>query len=122
MAFQYLFSNVCLGQGFTVLRPHRGHLVLFGESSGPVPPVDPGLLTKYGSVTLSYPTGGHFGPVGPRAAEVFKWVAEGRLVMESTVLPLKEAAASHRMIEARGTVGKLLLAPAHSAGPPGPRL
>ena len=100
-------------QSLKVLRP-RGMLVLFGQSSGPVAPVDP-LALNAGSLFLTRPSLGHY--ITPpdelrwRASEVFDLAASGALrVRLSGTYPLAEAARAHRDIEARKTHGKLLLA------------
>jgi NADPH2:quinone reductase len=89
-------------------------MVMFGEASGAPEPLDVTALTGFGSVTVSYPTGGHFNltpaETRARAAEVLGWVKDGRLRLEWSVLPLAAAAEAHRLLEGRGTTGKLLLA------------
>jgi NADPH2:quinone reductase len=97
------------------LRP-RGMLVLFGQSSGPVPPLDPGILAAKGSLYLTRPTLGHYSATREellsRAGEVLDWVAKGQLKLriEKTVA-LSDAADAHRELESRRTTGKLLLLP-----------
>lgn len=98
------------------LRP-RGTLVLFGASSGPVPPVDPMRLTGQGSVFLTRPSLGHHllsrQELLARAGDVLSWVAGGELTLRiGHVYPLADAAQAHRDLEARATTGKLLLRPA----------
>jgi NADPH2:quinone reductase len=95
-----------------VLRP-RGMLVLFGQSSGPVAPVDP-LTLNAGSLFLTRPSLGHY--ITPpdelrlRASEVFDMAARGALkVRISGTYPLAQASQAHRDLEARKTHGKLLL-------------
>lgn len=95
-----------------LLRP-RGMLVLFGQSSGPVAPVDP-LTLNAGSLFLTRPSLGHY--LKPpeelrwRAGEVFEMVAAGTLkVRISGTYPLEDAAQAHRDLEARKTQGKFLL-------------
>jgi NADPH2:quinone reductase len=99
-------------KGLKLLRP-RGMMVLFGQASGPVAPVDP-LLLNAGSLFLTRPSLGHY--VTPpdelrwRAGEVFAMAASGALrVRVSGTYPLAEAARAHRDLEARRTHGKLLL-------------
>ena len=94
------------------LRP-RGMLVLFGQSSGPVPPVDPATLNA-GSLFLTRPSLGHYlqppDELNWRAGEVFDMAARGALrVRISGTYPLAEAARAHRDLEGRRTHGKLLL-------------
>jgi NADPH2:quinone reductase len=95
-----------------VLRP-RGMLVLFGQSSGPVAPVDP-LTLNAGSLFLTRPSLGHYitapDELRWRAGEVFDMAARGALkVRISGRYPLAQAAQAHRDLEARKTHGKLLL-------------
>ena len=94
----------------------RGTLVLYGASSGPVPPVDPQRLNAAGSVFLTRPTlGDHVADRSElewRAAEVFGAVADGRLdVRVGARFPLSAAADAHRALESRATTGKVLLLP-----------
>lgn len=96
------------------LRP-RGTLVLFGQSSGPVPPVDPARLSA-GSLYLTRPSLLHYtadpDELAWRAREVLDAVAAGELdVRIDHMLPLDQAARAHRMLEGRETTGKVLLVP-----------
>jgi NADPH2:quinone reductase len=97
------------------LKP-RGYLVLFGQSSGPVPPLDPQVLNAKGSLFLTRPTLGHYmanrKELLERAGDLFEWMASGELhVRIDQTFPLAEAAEAHRYLEARKTKGKLLLVP-----------
>jgi len=94
----------------------RGTLVLFGASSGPVPPLDPMLLAQHGSVFLTRPSLWDYvadrDTLRRRAAAVLGWVADGSLRLQiDRTSPLLEAARAHRDLEARTTIGKLLLLP-----------
>ncbi|OGF16894.1 MAG: NADPH:quinone reductase [Candidatus Eisenbacteria bacterium RBG_16_71_46] len=94
----------------------RGTLVLFGQSSGPVAPFDPQLLSQRGSLSLTRPSLTHYvatrAELLARAGEVLGWVREGRLVLRvGAELPLEHAAEAHRRLEARATTGKILLIP-----------
>jgi len=94
----------------------RGMLVLFGQSSGPVPPVDPQVLNRKGSLYLTRPTLGHYvatrEELEARAAELLGWVADGSLTVRvGATYPLGEAAEAHRALEGRKTTGKVLLVP-----------
>ena len=95
----------------------RGMLVLFGGSSGAVPPVDPMELSRRGSVFLTRPTLRHYvadrAALLRRAGEVLGWVTTGvlRLRVHATYR-LAEAGRAQRELEARTTAGKLLLDPA----------
>jgi len=95
------------------LKP-RGMLVLFGQSSGPVAPVDPGELAKRGSLFLTRPTLAHYtldrAETLARAGDVLSWMETGELdVAIDRVLPLSQAAEAHRLLESRLTSGKLVL-------------
>lgn len=92
-----------------------GMLVLFGQSSGVVPPLSPSLLAK-GSLFLSRPVLNHYtadaAALALRAGEVLDGVASGALkVRIDREYPLPEAADAHRALEARQTAGKVLLIP-----------
>ena len=97
------------------LRP-RGTLVLFGQSSGPVPPFDPNILNQKGSVYLTRPSLAHYLLTREeliwRSDELFTAVLEGKLnVRIHGTYPLQDAAQAHRDLESRNTTGKLLLIP-----------
>lgn len=97
------------------LRP-RGYLVLFGQSSGPVPPLDPQVLNRKGSLFLTRPTLHHYTASRKellwRAGEVFQAVRAGWLkVRIGAEFPLEKAREAHEALEGRKTVGKVLLIP-----------
>jgi NADPH:quinone reductase len=97
------------------LRP-RGYLVLFGQSSGPVPPFDAGKLAAKGSLCLTRPSLLHYTldrtELLQRANELFNWTAAGSLKLRiGKTFPLAEAAEAHRQLEGRKTTGKVLLLP-----------
>ncbi len=97
------------------LRP-RGYLVLFGQSSGAVPPIDPLLLNAKGSLFLTRATLAHYTATRTellqRAGEVLNWVANGELTLRiHRVFGLAEAGQAHTLLESRQTSGKLLLKP-----------
>lgn len=97
------------------LRP-RGMLVLFGQSSGPVPPLDPQVLNRMGSLFLTRPTLHHYTQNRKellwRAGEVFRAAWEGWLrVKIGAEFPLEKAREAHEALEGRRTVGKVLLVP-----------
>ena len=93
----------------------RGTLVLYGQSSGPVPPVDPARLARRGTY-LTRPSLGHYTATREelrwRAHELFTGIESGEVKLRiDRDLPLKDAAEAHRLLESRGTRGKLLLVP-----------
>jgi len=95
------------------LRP-RGMMVLFGQSSGPVPPFDANILNGKGSLFLTRPSLGHYVLTREellwRAGDVLSWVASGKLKLRvDRSYPLAEAARAHEDLESRKTAGKLLL-------------
>ena len=100
-------------QGLDLLRP-RGMMVLFGQSSGPVAPIDPQILNQKGSLFLTRPTLAHYTATREellaRAGDLFAWIAEGGLsVRIGAEYPLAEVADAHRALEGRRTTGKVLL-------------
>jgi NADPH2:quinone reductase len=102
-------------KGLDCLAP-RGVMVLFGQSSGKVGPIEPGILSTKGSLYLTRPTLGHYvadaASLQRRAGEVLQWVASGRLKLRiGATFPLAEAAEAHRQLQDRKTTGKLLLIP-----------
>ena len=102
-------------KGLNVLAP-RGMMVLFGQSSGAVAPLDPQVLNHKGSLVLTRPTLGHFiatrAELLARAGEVLGWIRAGKLkVRIGLELPLDQAAEAHRRLESRSTTGKVLLVP-----------
>jgi NADPH2:quinone reductase len=99
----------------TALRP-RGSMVLYGASSGPVPPLDPQRLNTGGSLFLTRPTLVHYiarrDELFQRAADLFSWIGSGQLTVRvGGRYQLAEAARAHEDLEARRTTGKLLLLP-----------
>src|SRR4051812_34746088 len=101
-------------KSLNVLRP-RGYMVLFGASSGAVPPFDPIVLSK-ASLFFTRPTMGHYTAtrteLEQRANDVLSSVATGKLKLRiEHVYPLQNAQQAHRDLEGRKTTGKLLLIP-----------
>ena len=97
------------------LKP-RGYLVLYGQSSGAVPPLNPQVLSAKGSLFLTRPTLAHHmldrAELLQRAGDLFRWITAGELnVRIDATFPLKEAAEAHRYLEGRKTKGKVLLIP-----------
>jgi NADPH:quinone reductase len=100
-------------KGLNVLRP-RGMMVLFGGSSGAVPPFDLIQLSQKGSLFVTRPTLGHYAltaeELQKRARAVLGMIAAGKLKLRiEHVYPLAEAEKAHRDLESRKTTGKLLL-------------
>jgi len=94
----------------------RGMLVLFGQSSGAVPPFDAQVLSAKGSLFLTRPTLAHYmatrDELLSRAKDVFAWIADGSLKLRiGATFPLAEAARAHQELQARRTTGKVLLLP-----------
>ena len=107
-ATTYLGSIDCLAP--------RGMLALFGQSSGVVPPIEPLLLTRKGSLFMTRPTLGHYIATREelvwRAGDVLGWVREGALSLRiDRAVPLAQAGDAHRALEERRTTGKVLLVP-----------
>jgi NADPH2:quinone reductase len=102
-------------QDLNVLRP-RGYLVLFGASSGPVPPFDLGKLSQKGSLFVTRPTlvnhiASHEELI-QRSTDILNMIASGKLKLRiEHIYPLHEAQQAHRDLEGRKTTGKLLLIP-----------
>ena len=97
------------------LRP-RGMMVLYGGSSGQVPPFDLQRLNSGGSLYVTRPTMGHYiadrGELLWRAGDLFEWIAKGELdVRIGAEYPLADAPRAHEDLAARRTTGKLLLIP-----------
>lgn len=97
------------------LRP-RGMMVSYGNSSGPVPPFQPLVLSQKGSLYLTRPSLQHYVATREellwRAGDVLGGVQDGRLKLRiERVYKLSEAGEAHRALESRATAGKLLLVP-----------
>lgn len=95
------------------LRP-RGIMVLFGASSGAVPPLDLSVLAQKGSLLITRPTLATF--VATRqlleesSADLFDAVASGKVKIRiNQTYPLRDAAQAHRDLEARKTTGSTIL-------------
>jgi len=94
----------------------RGMMVLYGQSSGPVAPLDLQVLSQKGSLFATRPTLHHYvvtrAELLARAGEVMTWVRAGRLKLRiGGEFALAQAGEAHRQLEARRTTGKLLLIP-----------
>lgn len=94
----------------------RGMLVLYGMSSGAVPPVDPARLSEKGSLFMARTTLAHFTATREellaRTSALFNMIAEGKLkLLIAKQYPLAAAPQAHRDLESRRVTGKLLLVP-----------
>ena len=94
----------------------RGMLVLYGMSSGAVPPVDPAKLSEKGSLYIARTTLAHFTATREellaRTSALFAMIADGQLHLRiAKKYPLADAAEAHRDLEGRYLAGKLLLVP-----------
>jgi NADPH2:quinone reductase len=102
-------------KGLNTLRP-RGYLVLFGGSSGAVPPFDLIKLSQKGSLYVTRPTLAHYiasrAELEQRAGAVLQMIRDGDLKLRlHKTYPLAEASEAHKDLEGRKTTGKLLLIP-----------
>jgi len=98
-----------------LLRP-RGYLVLFGGSSGAVPPFDLIKLSQKGSLFVTRPKLGDYiatrGELEQRASDVLEMIAQGKVKLRiEHTYPLSDAQHAHRDLEGRKTTGKVLLIP-----------
>lgn len=99
--------------GLDSLRP-LGYMILFGQSSGAVPPFDTHVLAHHGGRFLTQATIGQYvtdrGQLLSRSAELFDWIIGGDLkITVAQTFPLADAAAAHVAIGSGTTTGKLLL-------------
>ena len=94
----------------------RGLFVSYGNSSGPVPPLDIMLLVHKGSLYVTRPSlvtyANNRANIQAMAAELFELVLAGKIKSEARqTFPLKDAAAAHRALESRATTGATVLLP-----------
>ena len=94
----------------------RGYMVLFGASSGPVPPFNIQTLNQKGGLFLTRPALAHYTATREelmwRAESLFSWIGQGNLdVRIGGTYSLADAAQAHRDLEGRKTTGKLILIP-----------
>jgi NADPH:quinone reductase len=102
-------------KGLNCLAP-RGYMVLYGQSSGPVPPFDLAQLGAKGSLFVTRPGLAHYTltreELLQRSGDVLGWIRTGLLKLRiDQTFPLKDAAEAHRRLEGRLSTGKLLLVP-----------
>ncbi len=108
-------GKTTFAKSLNCLRP-RGMMVLFGGASGAVPPFDLIELSTKGSLFVTRPTLKDYiatrADLEKRAGDVFKWVAEGKLVVRAEhTYALERAAQAQIELASRATTGKLLLVP-----------
>lgn len=94
----------------------RGYMVLYGQSSGSVPPIDPQTLNAKGSLYLTRPFLAHYtsdrAELLGRVNDLFNWIAAGEIkVRIDKTFPLSDSAKAHRYLEDRQSKGKILLIP-----------
>jgi NADPH:quinone reductase len=102
-------------KGLDCLRP-RGMMVVYGQASGPIPPVDTGLLSTKGCLFLTRVNLGTYTAtrqeLEERSGDIFRWVGNGQLKLHIFAeYPLAEAAKAQAALEHRETIGKVLLVP-----------
>ena len=93
-----------------------GHMVLYGNASGPVTEFNPATLGPKGSLFLTRPTLFDYlasrEDLEWRSGEVFTWIKDGALKLRlEHFYPLAEAKAAHEALEGRQTTGKVILKP-----------
>ena len=98
------------------LLKRRGYMVLFGASSGPVPPLDPQVLNQKGGLYLTRPSLAHYTATREellwRAESLFAWIGNNALeVRIGGTYSLADARQAHEDLEGRRTTGKLILIP-----------
>ena len=102
-------------QSLDCLRP-MGMMVSFGQASGPVPPLDIGILSAKGSLFLTRPSliayTAERDDLLAHAQDLFKVVEKGVVSIEiKQTYPLSEGAQAHRDLEDRKTTGSTILIP-----------
>jgi NADPH:quinone reductase len=93
-----------------------GTMVLYGQSSGPVPPFDTAVLNAKGSLFLARPSLTHYvadrKDLEWRTSDIFRWIADKKLdVRIDQAMPLREAPKAHERLASRQSIGKILLLP-----------
>jgi NADPH:quinone reductase len=99
--------------GLDALRPF-GYMVVYGEQSGPIPPVETSRLAAGGGRFLTRGSLSQYmkdrAAMLKRAGELFQWVEAGEIAARiGATFPLDEAASAHRALEGRTVIGKVLL-------------
>jgi NADPH2:quinone reductase len=108
-------GKTTFAKGLDCLHP-RGMMVVYGQASGPVEPVDTGLLSTKGCLYLTRVNLGTYTAtrqeLDERSGDIFRWVGNGQLkVHVYGEYPLAEAAKAQAALEHRETIGKVLLVP-----------
>jgi NADPH2:quinone reductase len=108
-------GKTTFAKGLDCLHP-RGMMVVYGQASGPVEPVDTGLLSTKGCLYLTRVNLGTYTAtrqeLEERSGDIFRWVGSGQLkVHVCGEYPLAEAAKAQAALEHRETIGKVLLVP-----------
>jgi NADPH:quinone reductase len=108
-------GNATFDKGLKCLR-RRGMMVLYGQSSGPVPPIDLNMLNPQGSLYVTRPSLGHYAATREelvwRAGNILDWIADGSLKIRiDRTYPMSQAAEAHKALAGRETTGKVLLIP-----------
>jgi len=108
-------AKTTFDKGLNCLAP-RGYMVLYGQSSGPVPPFDLAQLGAKGSLFITRPSLAHYTltreELLQRSGDVLGWIRAGQLRLRiDQTFPLKDAGEAHRRLEGRQSMGKLLLVP-----------
>lgn len=100
-------------KGLNCLRP-RGYMVIYGQSSGPVPGVEPSVLMGKGSLFMTRPTLGNYAAtrdeIAWRTSDLFRWLGSGELKFKvDHVFALADAARAQEALSGRQTTGKVIL-------------
>ena len=87
-------------------------MVLFGMASGPVPPLEMGMLAsgaKFATFASVYFYVTDPKELQQRSADLFKWLSEGKLKFgKVTTMPLADVAKAHDMLTGRKIIGKVI--------------
>jgi NADPH2:quinone reductase len=102
-------------QSLDCIKP-RGMMVTYGNASGPVPPIDVGILGVKGSLKLTRPTVMTYAHdrslLEPMSADLFDKVIKGKIKIEiNQRYQLQDAAQAHRDLEDRKTTGSTIFLP-----------
>src|SRR6185295_6541935 len=97
------------------LKP-RGYMVLYGQSAGPIAPVEPGTLMSKGSLFMTRPTLTHYSmsrdEILSRTGDLFRWLSSGELKFRvDHVFSMADAGKAHEALSGRQTTGKVVLIP-----------